>query len=162
MITKRTTRRPAWPVAMALALPLVLLLATAAPPLFAAENVRLPGLRGGELTSADLGRGSTVVVVWASWSPRCRDIVERINALEARLGGAARVVAVDFQEEPAVVEQFLEGKKLGAPVFLDRDGEFAKSMEVTSLPGVVVFKDGAVRVKGRLPGDPNAVVEALR
>jgi thiol-disulfide isomerase/thioredoxin len=156
MTTLCSTRRTMIPIA------LVALAAIVSAPLVAAERVRLPGLKGGELTQADLDRGAIVVVVWASWSPRCRDIVERINALEAKLGGSARVVAVDFQEEPAVVEQFLQGKKLGAPVFLDRDGEFAKSMEVTSLPGVVVFKDGAVRLKGRLPGDPNAVAESLR
>lgn len=162
MTAIRRTRRSVWPVAaclmVSLAMPFAL---TTATPVAAAERVRLPGLRGGELTQADLDRGSVVVVVWASWSPRCRDIVPRINALEAKLG-SARVVAVDFQEEAAVVEKFLEGKGLGAPVFLDRDGEFAKSMEVTSLPGLVVFKDGAVRLKGRLPDDPNAIVEALR
>ena len=131
--------------------------------LLGAENVRLPGLRGGELTSAELGRGATVVVVWASWSPRCRDIVERVNALEASLGGAARVVTVDFQEEPAAVEEFLKGKGLRAPVYLDRDGEFSKSMEVTSLPGLVVYKEGEVRFRGRMPADPAATVSgALR
>jgi len=160
MSTMRTTRRPMRPAVVALMALLACAAATTA--LRAAERVHLPGLRGGELTQADLDRGSIVVVVWASWSPRCRDIVERINALEAKLGGSARVVAVDFQEEAPVVEQFLQGKNLGAPVFLDRDGEFAKSMEVTSLPGVVAFKDGAVRLKGRLPGDPGAVAEALR
>ena len=160
MSTMKPTRRSVALVAVALMALIACGAATSA--LFAADRVRLPGLRGGELTQADLDRGSIVVVVWASWSPRCRDIVERINALEASLGGSARVVAVDFQEEAPVVEEFLRGKNLGAPVFLDRDGEFAKSMEVTSLPGIVVFKDGAVRLKGRLPGDPGAVAEALR
>lgn len=131
--------------------------------LSAAEQVRLPGLRGGALTSAELDRGATVVVVWASWSPRCRDIVERVNALEASIGGSARVVTVDFQEEPAVVEEFLRGKGLRAPVYLDQDGEYSKSMEVTSLPGLVVYKDGAVRFRGRMPADPGATVAtALR
>lgn len=150
------------PLAWSLALLVAALVAPGVAPARAAEGIRLAGLRGGELTQADLERGAVVAVIWASWSPRCRDIVERINDLEAKLGGAARVVAIDFQEEPAAVEQFLAGKGLGAPVFLDRDGEFAKSMEVTTLPGVVVFKDGAVRLKGRLPAGVAPVVEALR
>ncbi len=131
--------------------------------LFGADRVRLPGLRGGELTGAELERGATVIVVWASWSPRCRDIVERVNALETSVGGSARVVTVDFQEEPAAVEEFLRGKGLRAPVYLDQDGEFSKSMEVTSLPGLVVYRDGVVRFKGRMPADPAAAVaSALR
>lgn len=129
----------------------------------AAERVRLPGLKGGALTSAELERGSTVIVVWASWSPRCRDIVERVNALESSVGASARVVTVDFQEEAAAVEEFLRGKGLRAEVYLDQDGEFSKSMEVTSLPGLVVYRDGVVRFRGRMPADPAATVaEALR
>ena len=141
----------------------VLLALAAASALWGADGVRLPGLGGGELTSADLERGATVVVVWASWSPRCRDIVERVNALQASVGGSAKVVTVDFQEEPAAVEEFLRGKGLRAPVYLDRQGDFSKSMEVTALPGLVVFREGAVQFRGRLPADPAATVaEALR
>lgn len=157
-MARHSLRSLAWSLALLVAG----LVAFGDAPARAADGIRLAGLRGGELTQADLDRGAVVAVIWASWSPRCRDIVERINDLEAKLGGAARVVAIDFQEEPAAVEQFLAGKSLGAPVFLDRDGEFAKSMEVTTLPGVVVFKDGAVRLKGRLPAGAAPVVEALR
>lgn len=126
-------------------------------------DVRLPGLDGGQLTSADLARGTTLVVVWASWSPRCRDIVERVNALSAKWSGRARVVTVDFQEEPAEVERFLAGKSLAAPVYLDRDGEFSKAHAVATLPGLIVFSDGQARFQGKLPADPDAVIaDALR
>jgi thiol-disulfide isomerase/thioredoxin len=128
-----------------------------------AQQTRLPGLRGGQLTDADLASGNWVVVVWASWSPRCRDIVERANALQQRWGNRARVITVDFQEDPAEVEAFLRGKSLGPPVYLDRDGEFAKARAVTSLPGLLVYRDGAVRYQGRLPADASSVIEeALR
>ena len=126
-------------------------------------GVRLAGLGGGELTSGDLAKGKTLVVVWASWSPRCRDIVERANALDARWHGEARVVTVDFQEDPAAIRSFLKGKSLKPPVFLDRDGEFSKALAVTSLPGLVVVRDGEVRYQGRLPADADAAIgEALR
>ena len=124
---------------------------------------RLAGLGGGELTSADLAKGKTLIVVWASWSPRCRDIVERVNALDARWKGSARVVTVNFQEDPATIQAFLKGKGLVAPVYLDGDGEFSKALAVTSLPGLVVVRDGDVRYQGRLPADADATIaEALR
>jgi thiol-disulfide isomerase/thioredoxin len=144
------------PQATALVAFALLLAAPAGAP--AQADVRLPGLDGGELTGAQLAHGSTVIVVFASWSPRCRDIVERVNALAGRWGSRARVVAVDFQEDPAAVREFLAGKKLAAPVFLDRDGEFSKAHAVTTLPGLVVFRDGAARYQGKLPADPDTTI----
>lgn len=124
-------------------------------------NLRLPGLRGGELTARDLAQGSHVLVVWASWSPRCRDIAERVEAIEGRWSGKARVATVDFQEDAEAVEQFLRGKSMRVPVYLDRDGAFSKSLEVTTLPGLVVVRDGKVRFQGRLPADVDALLDEL-
>lgn len=147
-------------LALAATLGVVLLLAPATA-FAAAGDVRLPGLSGGQLTSADLARGPVVIVVWAGWSPRCRDIVQRVNAIQSDWGGRARVVTVNFQEEPAAIEQFLAGKKLSVPVFLDRDGEFSKSHSVTALPGLIVFRDGQVRHAGKLPADPGELLNRL-
>lgn len=152
---RRTGRAALAALAMGLVLAAVAAVAPAQP------SVRLPGLRGGQLTGADLARGTTVIVVWTSWSPRCRDIVERTNALAGRWGGQARVVSVNFQEEPAAIEAFLRDKRLDAPVFLDGDGEFSKAHAVTAVPGLVVFRDGAVRYQGKLPADPDATIRQI-
>jgi thiol-disulfide isomerase/thioredoxin len=146
--------------ALAGVLGFTLLLAPAAA-FAAAGDVRLPGLSGGQLSSADLARGPVVIVVWAGWSPRCRDIVQRVNAIQADWGGRARIVTVNFQEEPAAIEQFLAGKKLSVPVYLDRDGEFSKSHSVTALPGLIVFRDGQARHAGKLPADPGELLNRL-
>ena len=36
------------------------------------DGWRLTGLEGGSLSEADVARGATIAVVWASWSPRSR------------------------------------------------------------------------------------------
>lgn len=122
------------------------------------EGTRLTGLRGEQLTDSDLAGGATVLVVWASWSPRCRDIVERVNPLAERWGGKARVGTVNFQEDRAAVEAFLRGKALSAPVYLDADGAFSKRNAVTTLPGLLVYVDGQVAYSGRLPEDPDSLL----
>ncbi len=129
--------------------------------LSAAPGTSLPGLRGGRLSDADLASGSHVLVVWASWSPRCRDIVPRVNDLGRRLGSRARLVTVNFQEDPPAIEAFLRQQPLEAPVFLDRDGEFSKGHAVTTLPGLIVVRDGQVVFQGRLETDAAAQVEQL-
>lgn len=122
------------------------------------RGFRLEGLGGGELTAGDLDQGTTVVVVWASWSPRCRDIVARTRALGEKWGDRARVITVDFQEDPEAVRAFLQGQKMNAPVYLDEDGAFSKRYAVTHLPGLLVFQDGQTRFSGRLSRDPDTII----
>jgi thiol-disulfide isomerase/thioredoxin len=132
-------------------------LAAAGRPL-AAQELALAGLSGERLAESDLARGTTVVVVWASWSPRSRNIVERVNAIAGRWQPKARVVTVDFQEDPRAVEAFLAGKRLTVPVYLDPEGALAKKYAIATLPGLLVLKDGQVAYRGQLPDDPDRVL----
>lgn len=133
-------------------------LAALAFPLAAQKNIRLQGLGGEQLADADLVRGTTIVVLWASWSPRSRDIAARVNPLASRWGGRARVVTVNFQEDRAAVEKFLAGKDFGTTVFLDPDGSFSKKYGLATLPGLLIIKDGQVVYRGKLPEDPDRVI----
>lgn len=148
-----TSRFRRWTAAFAVVLALVALAVPAA-----AQEIRLQGMGGERLADADLARGTTIVVVWASWSPRSRDIVARVNPLASRWGGRARVITVNFQEERGAVEGFLSGKGLGAPVFLDPDGSFSKKYAMATLPGLLIIKDGQVVYRGKLPDDPDRVI----
>lgn len=125
-----------------------------------AQEVSLRCMDGSRLAEADLARGATIVVVWASWSPRSRDIVERVKPLADRWGERARVVTVNFQENRGEVERFLSGKNLGAPVCLDPEGAFSRKYNVATLPGLLVMKDGQVAYRGKLPPDADAVISA--
>ena len=128
-------------------------------PGMAQEEWRLPGLAGGALTSSDVAGGTTIVVLFAGWSPRCKDVVERGNRIASRWGGRARVALVDFQEEAAEVQGFLAGKDPQAPVYLDGDGAFAKRYALANLPGLLLLRDGAVLYSGRLPDDADRLIE---
>lgn len=127
----------------------------------AAQDVRLSCLRGETLSEADLAKGVTIVVVWASWSPRSRDIVERVNPIASRWSGQARVLTVNFQEDRSAVDGFLAGKSLSVPVCLDADGAFSKKYNVATLPGLLVVKDGQVAYRGKLPENPDSVIAGL-
>ncbi len=135
-----------------------LLLAAFALPVFGQQGWRLPGLDGGALTERDVASGATVLVVWAGWSPRCRDVVARTNRIASEFGGRARVATVNFQETPEEARAFLADKNLRVPVYMDRDGSFAKRHRVTTLPGLLVYRDGEVRYAGKLPDDPDATI----
>ena len=126
-----------------------------------AQEVNLSCQGGARFAEADLARGATIVVVWASWSQRSRDIVERVKPLADRWGGRARVLTVNFQEDRAAVERVLSGKDLGAPVCLDPEGAFSRKYNVATLPGLVVFKDGQVVHRGKLSEDADQIIADL-
>lgn len=136
-----------------------LLALTAAGAGLAAEGLTLPGLEGGKLEAAELEQGPVIVVVWASWSPRCREVVPRVNALVRKWSSRARVVTVVFQEKGDTVREFLAGKGLRAPVYLDSSGAFAKKYAVTTLPGLLIFHRGQADFRGQLPVNPDPVIE---
>lgn len=140
---------------------LILLAAAAAlaPAGLADEHVVLTGLDGGKISSRDLEAGPTVAVVWATWSPRCRGVVPRLSALENAFSGKARVVSVVFQEEADAVHRFLGGRELRVPVYIDQSGSFSKRQGVSTVPWLLVFKNGRVAFSGKLPADPDSVVE---
>ncbi len=151
----------ALPRPLSAAVLLLLSVALIAPAPAQAQDFKLPGLQGGQLTQSDLGQGATIVVVWASWSPKCRDIVQRVNAIQGRWGRSARVVTVNFQEDRATVQKFLASQGLSVPVFLDLDGAFSKKSSVTTLPGLLVVRDGTTAYRGRLPDDPSQVLSEI-
>ena len=140
------------------AIALLAVLATLSAVPVRAQGLRLRGLQGGDLADADLQQGTAIVVLWASWSPRSRDIVARVNPLAERWGGRARVVTVNFQEDAAAVQGFLAGKGLRAPVYLDADGAFSKKYGIATLPGLLILKDGQTVYSGKLPDDPDPLI----
>lgn len=144
------------PCALGVAFLVGVLFATGTPAY--AQSLRLHGLKGEQLTEADLSHGTTIVITWASWSPRSRDIVEKVNPIAQKWSGRARVLTVNFQEDAAAVQSFLAGKSLTLPVFLDSEGAFSKKFAVATLPGLLIFKDGQVVFRGKLPDDPDRVI----
>jgi thiol-disulfide isomerase/thioredoxin len=128
-------------------------------PLLAQGGWRLRGLGGGSLAPSDLATGNSVIVVWAGWSPRCRDIQQQVASLKSEIGGA-RLLTVNFQEEEAAVREFLGGKSFPAPIYLDTDGAFARQHQVTALPGLVVYRQGEVVYQGKYPTDPAGLIRS--
>ncbi len=120
----------------------------------------LPRLGGGEpLDQGAISTGLVIVVVWTTWSPRGRNIVERLNRIQSDWGDSGRVVSVVFQESPEAVERFLDGKQLQVPVYLDSgNAEFSKRHNVTQVPRLLVFRDGITAVNVNLTDDPNPLI----
>ena len=150
----RPDRNPRTAVAALLALALIAFGAPAS----AQDDSGLPGLDGSRLTTETLSRGQTIVVFWASWSPKSRDLGPRVREMAEKWGKRARVLTVNFQEDPEKARTFARQQGLAVPVYLDREAVFAKRYAVTSLPFLLVLDDGETAFAGRLPADPDTVI----
>ena len=127
------------------------------------SKLTIKGLERGSLSDADLQKGTTILVVFAGWSPRCRDVIERVNEIQGKWGSRARIGLVDFQESESDIRGFLANRKTSVPVYLDSDGEFSKRYAVTQLPYLLIIRDGKILSQGRLPEDADrAISTALK
>ena len=142
-----------------LLLALVSLLGIGAAPA-SAQGYQLEGLNGDRLAADQVESGTWIVVVWASWSPRARDIGSRIDALHEQFGGSARVVGVHFQESVAEVRSSLRALP-AAPIYVDSGGDFSRRYQLTDLPALLVVRGGEVVHRGRLRANAAAVIQPL-
>lgn len=115
----------------------------------------------GRALDPELLEGDAIVVFFATWSPRCRDIVERAQQLHQRWGSRAKVLLVAFQEEEEDVRGFLAGEETDVQVTRDADGSFSKRHGITTLPSLLVLDNGAVGYRGRMPADVDSVLQPI-
>ena len=127
----------------------------------ASTRLTLPGLDREPLTAADLEHGATLIVAWASWSPRCRNVGAQIDRLTETWSDRARVASVVFQESAEKIREVVATKGPAAPVYLDLSGDFSKRHAVTTLPMLLIFRDGELAFRGKLGASPNPVIERM-
>src|SRR6188768_2092038 len=88
----------------------------------------------------DARKGSVVIVnFWATWCAPCVAEMPALQRLRDRLGtDRIEVVAVNFQENAALLAPFVEKLKLTFPVVRDHDGSLRAAWHVTVFPSTFV------------------------
>lgn len=92
---------------------------------------------------------------WATWCPPCRAEMPGMNELQKAFGGEHfTFVAIDSQEEPATVREFIAREKYILPVLLDVDGSISATFGINSLPTTFLV-DPQGLVQGGMIGSQN-------
>jgi thiol-disulfide isomerase/thioredoxin len=111
------------------------------PCLTAGPDVRLAGLRG----------TPTVINVWASWCPPCRDELPYFVGLQDRFDGRIDVLGIDLLDRDDAARAILEDFALDYPSIVDADGATRAALGIQA-PPVTFFVDARGRIVDRKVG----------
>jgi thiol-disulfide isomerase/thioredoxin len=109
----------------------------------------VPMLDGGSFDLAQHLDDKVVILdFWATWCGPCVRALPIIAEVAASYQDkGVEFYAVNLQDDPDAVRQFLEEHKLSVPVLLDRDGRVGELYKAEAIPQTVIIgKDGVVQV----------------
>lgn len=123
-------------------------------------------LAGDELRLSDLAGRIVLVNFWATWCAPCVAEMPSLERLHRRMGpDLLQIVGVNFQENAARIEPFVQRLRLTFPIVRDHDGGLRKAWQVNVFPSTfVISPQGRVAyvVTGEIDWDDPTVESRLR
>lgn len=118
------------------------------PPATGAEmaDFALEGLNGKQYRLSDL-RGKPVVLnFWATWCPPCRVEMPLFEGYSKKYKDQVTIIGVNYAEDRATVQNFIEDRKISFPIWLDPAGKVSDLYYVQSYPNTFfIDEEGVLR-----------------
>jgi len=132
---------------------LLALLAAAAPPVIAAQDIGLPvGTKAPAVTIEDLdgkpvdlgrfiGKQPMVLEFWATWCPLCKALEPSLKAAHAQYGDRVQFVAIGVavNESQRSIKRHLARQPLPFAVLYDADGAAVRAYQAPTTSYIVVL-----------------------
>lgn len=128
------------------------------------KNLVLKRLDNSEASIQDvLGQDAVILTFWATWCKPCLSELAALQDIEEDWKGKIRVVAVSIDDARTVskVKSLVNGKKWPYDVLLDQNKELYKALNLTSIPHVLIIRNGKTvwSHSGYSPGNENVIIE---
>ncbi len=127
-------------------------------------NAVVKDLNGKELQMKDILKDDVVVIsFWATWCKPCQSELDALAEIEDQWADRIRVVAISIDDarSAARVKSTVKAKMWPYEVYTDQNSELIKAMNISSVPYVMIVKDGKTEYShsGYTPGSERVLVE---
>jgi thiol-disulfide isomerase/thioredoxin len=129
-------------------------------------TINLTNSVGNKLSLQDYRNKVTVINFWASWCQPCVEEIPSLNNLRKQMENEPfELISINYAEEVAQIQAFLQQVKVDFPVLLDPDGKESAKWHVLVFPSTFVIGPNgqiAYGVNGAIHWDAPDVVAQLK
>ena len=127
-------------------------------------NVTVKDLSGNNVLMKDVLKDDVVIVsFWATWCKPCQNELDALAEIEDMWADQIRVVAISTDDARSIarVRSTVKAKRWPYEVYTDENSELAKSLNISSIPFVMIVADGKTVYShaGYTPGSERLLVE---
>lgn len=127
-------------------------------------NITVKDLAGNTALMKDVLKDDVVIVsFWATWCKPCQNELDALAEIEDTWADKLRVVAISIDDARSVakVRSTVKAKMWPYEVYTDENSELAKSLNISSIPYVMIVADGKTVYShtGYTPGSERLLVE---
>lgn len=102
----------------------------------------------------------TMVMVWTTWCPSCKQQMPEMEELAKSAKGQINVITVSLDENVEILKDYFKDKKLDLPVY-HGDEALARKYEVQAIPTLLMF-DREGKLNFNKPGVfPTAMLKVM-
>ena len=127
-------------------------------------NIAVKDPSGTSALMKDVLKDDVVIVsFWATWCKPCQNELDALAEIEDSWADRLRVVAISIDDARSVarVRSTVKAKMWPYEVYTDENSELAKSLNISSIPFVMIVADGKTVYShtGYTPGSERLLVE---
>ena len=127
-------------------------------------DIAVKDLSGTSALMKDVLKDDVVIVsFWATWCKPCQNELDALAEIEDSWADRLRVVAISIDDARSVarVRSTVKAKMWPYEVYTDENSELAKSLNISSIPFVMIVDDGKTVYShtGYTPGSERLLVE---
>lgn len=125
-----------------------------------APNFVLKDLEGNEVELEQLKGKGILLNFWATFCPPCREEMPYMeNSYEKYKGEGIEILAVNFDEDPIVIEKFVDHYELSYPILLDSGLSITHLYGVRELPATFLIDEDGFVIERRLGALTEQMIE---